>query len=220
MYKLIKSFIMLLLFSNPVTAALAGMWSLIEFLLNILLKIFVVFPLYLFELLLNFLKTFLEGLFSLLGNPQEIINKCKITIGIIVFGFSVFWLYCGYAVFKSLPFSNGNFIQSIQIFGTSFDWWAYIIIAFGYIIFCIISLSKELGLLAVVFTIFNIVSFNNKNCLEVFLITAIIFLIYGVLYFINKFYGLEIRNEIMRDIEADCTLKGVEKWSYYRRKKW
>ena len=80
MYKLIKSFIMLLLCSNPVTAALAEMWSLIEFLLNILLKIFVVFPLYLFELLLNFLKTFLEGLFSSLGNPQEIINKCKITI--------------------------------------------------------------------------------------------------------------------------------------------
>ena len=217
MYRLIKDFLKTILYCSPLGLIIIPLWSLIEILLNVFIKIFIVFPLYLLDLLLEYTKNIFEKLFSNYANPQDNIIKCKLLVSIIIIIFSLFWFYCSYAVYNNLSFVNSRIIQSFSVQ----YWWLFILIALGYIVFSSISIYKELGFWAIALTIFNIICFIDKTCFNIFATVTITFLIFGCFYFINKIRGLEFHSEIMKDIEADTTLNYVEKWNYYRRKtKW
>ena len=153
-------------------------WSLIQFFINIFIKIFITFPLFLFGLVLAFTNKQLSNLFSNTNNPTKNITKCKLILGLIFSPFAMFWIYCAYAVAKSLPFANQLFIQNIKIFGISpTPWWCFMLIAIGYILLVFISITEELGLYGCLFTLFNVAAFNNQSCQNYFVNTSIILFI-------------------------------------------
>lgn len=220
MYRLLKDTIKTFLYASPIGALLVPLWSLIEVIINILIKIFIVFPLYLFSLILKLTNSFFNGYFENVENSENKIKNYKYVLGIIVLLLSAFWLYSTYCMWKMLPFSNSNFIKSISIFGFhATEWYAFLLITLGYTLFCIISLLFEFGFWAIVFSVFNIIGFFNKDCLILFSDTATVAFIFECFFIINMIHPLEFHSEIMKDIEADHTLSGVEKWNYYRNKK-
>jgi len=221
MYKLLKDTIKSFLYCTPLGPVILYFWGLIEFLINILLKIFIVFPLYLFRLLLNFIKLQLTKLFSNTKNQNESIKKFKFILAILFIGYSIFWFYCAYAFANKLPFLNSEFMQSIQIinnFPSSIL--VFLLIPLGYMIFTIISLTEELGFLGTILTVFNIIAFMDTNVVKIFTNTTAFLFIFCILYYISKIHPLEFHSEIMKDLSADETLDRIERLSYYRKKKW
>ena len=117
MYRLIKDFIKMFLCGTGLIIFIGPLWSLIEFLINVLIKIVVVFPVYLCSQLLNFTKLKIANFISNTNVTNDKIQSYRYVIAIIFFIIALFWLYCTYALFKGSAFASQQFMQSVTIFG-------------------------------------------------------------------------------------------------------
>ena len=223
MYKLLKDFFKVILCGSGIGVFIIFLWTPIQFLINILIKLFVVLPMFLF---LKFMEATGSKLKKLLVNTNNQIQnelKCKYISGTIILPFIIFWLYCSYALFKELPFSSSAILSNIVIFGSfPINWWIALFIALGLIGFALMSLEKELGFWNIIYAMFNAFALFDKSCMNSFVNTTIILFVFVCLYIYSLFGPLEFHSVIMEDLEADQTLTGQEKWSYYlnKRKKW
>jgi len=219
MYGLIKDFFKCIFCSSPGGVVFVSCWSFVQFLINILIKIFIVLPIYLLKIIFNFITTVIYRNYPQINKTK--ILKYKFILGIFFLLLSVFWFCCTMGVYNATSIVNTKFISNV-IDIVNKNWEMFALISLGYTLFVFISLFEELGILGVLYSGINIIGFYNKKWLYVFVIMALIFAVYCCFYIISKFVNLEFRSTIMEDLEADTTLKGMERISYYmnKRKKW